>query len=249
MGGLGAFALLLVAILFVLRRHKRRVADQALEDAAYGGPLPATGASPETAERPGLTPLAAAAANFFGRGPRHTRQQSTVSEPTSEQGFYRVGGRKIEPVLGGPRPGKSLEAGHSLDDEGESATHAGAPPPPLSSSGPAAAAAGPSRLPGHPAAPSPVSSAGAAAMPATSRIQEEKEEEAGREPMPVPSPGRDPTPVPSPGRSPTAPSPSRPPEHYTTRPPLGGSAGRDGLGRSLPSHDGSRASKFTEDIV
>jgi hypothetical protein len=230
LGGLCAVALILVAILFALRRHKRRLAEQALDDAGYGGPLPAPSGSRDITERPSVTPFAAAA-SFFSRRSKHSRQQSVASEPTSEQGFYRVGGRKIDPVLGGPRPaGKSLEGGQSFDES--EGGHVRSPPTPISS-----AAAGPSRFSGYTAtttSPTISSAAGptapmAAVIPATARIQEEKDEgESYREATPAPSTRR-PTPTP--------------------RPPLAGAAGRDGLGRSLPSHDGSRASKFTEDIV
>ncbi|KAF8251835.1 hypothetical protein K440DRAFT_637070 [Wilcoxina mikolae CBS 423.85] len=234
LGGLCAFALVLVAILFALRRHKRRLAEQALDDAGYGGPLPTPAGSRGITERSSVTPFAAAA-SLFGRRSRHSRQQSAASEPTSEQGFYRVGGRKIDPVLGGPRPaGKSLEGGQSFFDEGEGG-HVRSPPTPIS------AGAGPSRFSSHTAtSTSPIISSVpgptvpmAAAIPATARIPEEKDEgELYRESTPTGSVRR-PTPTPE----------------FMTRPQLAGAAGRDGLGRSLPSHDGSRASKFTEDIV
>ncbi|KAF8543904.1 hypothetical protein BDD12DRAFT_142459 [Trichophaea hybrida] len=233
LGGLCALALVFVAILFALRRHKRRLAEQALDDAAYGGPLPTPAGPRGITERSRMVPFAAVA-SLLGRRSRHNRQQSAASEPTSEQGFYRIHGRKIDPVLGGPRPaGKSLEGGQSFD-EGEGG-HVRSPSTPIST------AAGPSRLSSHTAtSTSPIISSVpgptvpmAAAIPATARIPEEKDEgEFCRESTPTGSVRR-PTPTPE----------------FITRPQLAGAAGRDGLGRSLPSHDGSRASKFTEDIV
>ncbi|KAI5804492.1 hypothetical protein EDC01DRAFT_627342 [Geopyxis carbonaria] len=246
LGGLAGLGLILFAILMLLKRHKRNLDDREIQNrvnAGYGISPPGSSAGGRTmAERSSDTPFAGAAA-FFRRS-----RQSQVSEPASEEkGFYKVAGtgRKLPPVIGGPRPDPNTSSFYQ-DDDGR---WVGGPGTPVSS----ADAGGPSRYSGFTAttttaspttstAPgssiSPigiaVSPPGTAMSPPVfpiaitgerhSRIQEEFDEvDSVRETTPV---------MPRPG--------------FGSNPSL---AGRDGLGRSLPSHDGSRASRFTEDIV
>ena len=188
---------------------------------------------------------------------------------SDERGFYKVSGRKLEPVLGGPRPrrssvseqqvyhdergaiakevgsgvlakeigGSALVANYGGDDQGDYVKEIGSS---ISSFG-----AGPSRI-SSPTAPILFTGQTMIQPPPpviTEMIPEDSEYEAGYNEIG----GRElstPTPtLPTPPTLPVlSPSPSG-------RPSMGGLAGRDGLGRSLPSLDGSRTSKFTEDIV
>ena len=231
MGGLAGFALILVAMLFAIKWHKRNRAIQARDEAACGGPLP-----------PGSRDMSERTAGLFGSGSGPPRDAAT--EPAA-RGFYRVPGtgRKLPPVIGGSgaieegQPSMEGQQPFFHDDYGTKG-----PLTPTSSAGP-----GPSRFSGHtaisisptiassttPFAASPTSPVGgaAAAFPPPAKIQEERDEGDQQDDVP-----REMTPASLP----------RPPHDYIMRPQLGG---RDGLGRSLPSHDGSRASRFTEDIV
>ncbi|CAZ82003.1 unnamed protein product [Tuber melanosporum] len=278
LGGVAGIALILLAVLYFVKRHKRELVLQARDDAGYGGPVEPAGDQP-------------------------------VAVVPGERGFYKVSGRKLPPVIGGPRPGELASprsaAGSSYyhDDE---ISWIGGPGTPVSSAG-----AGPSRYSGvsggapssptiptapgsttAPVGPAPILPPIGTAMPAgPSRIPEEHESDPE-----LASPGESmPPPLPLPiAKTPSAPgsqtdlsltSPTRPPfsggmssvsvgsagsgkEGRSTGgvpvsagpsvPPASarqrsaeraGSAGKDGVGRSLPSHDGSRASRFTEDIV
>ncbi|KAA8894249.1 hypothetical protein FN846DRAFT_895253 [Sphaerosporella brunnea] len=233
LAGLVALAMLLGLILWLIKRHRRNLVIQARDEAGYGGPPP-----PGTiSERSSANPFAAVAM-FFRR--RSGRDQAVAAEPASEErGFVKVTGRKLEPAIGGPRPpDRSLE-GHRVyhEDVGTKG-----PITPVSSAG-----AGPSRFSGQtgtsisptiasstasflgsPAGPT----GGPAVIPAAAIPAVQEEGDKG-----------------DPPRSETPSTLSRPIPEFHHRPQLGGSAGRDGLGRSLPSHDGSRASRFTEDIV
>lgn len=254
-GGLAGLGLVLALILFLLRRHKRNLVIRARVEAGYGGPPgPEVGDTGDNmTQRSSATPLAAAA-GFFRQQSRHSRQ-SQVSEPASEErGFYKVSGRKLPPVIGGPRP--DFPSTRSVADSSfyhdEEAGWVGGPGTPVSSAGgaggsgggpssmrhsftastasPTSTAAGSSAPPfGH--AVSPVSSGvtpgGAAAVGAVgaSRIPEEDDDSDYED-----------------DATPRAPRPPMFPRQ------LSATGSKDGVGRSLPSHDGSRASKFTEDI-
>lgn len=237
LGGVAGLAFILVAILFLIRRHKREVAAIARDDAGYGGPLGSSGGSP-MAEGSSTTPFALAG-SFFARHSRASRVSESSEAPTvlSETGFYKVSGRKLPPVLGGPRPGygstRSAGGSSSYPDE-DGGTVASTP-----------SVAGPSRYSSITSASPTISNTpmslitpapmlvsathmGSSMAPPPPRIQEEASESDAES------------------------------THKLPRPPLFprqlsaisvGSAGKDGVGRSLPSHDGSRASRFTEDIV
>jgi len=257
LGGLAGLALLLALILMWVKRRKKRLAIQARVDAGYGGPLEiARGGGGGMGEKPSITPLAAAA-GFFRPAKQSRPSESIASDAGEERGFYKVSGRKLPPAIGGPRPdfrsSRSI-TGSSVYPEDDIG---GGPATPVSSVGtgptryssyspmsPVASAAGSSPIsigiaaaPGGPSVPV----GGVAAPPAESRIQEEPSEgEPPSERMETPS--SIPSSIPRATASPTS-------EVGVPRHQLGGTAGRDGLGRSLPSRDGSRASRFTEDIV
>lgn len=238
LGGVAGLAFVLVAILFLIRRHKREVAAIARDDAGYGGPLGLSGGNPMT-EGSSTTPFALAG-SFFARHSRASRVSESSEAPTvlSETGFYKVSGRRLPPVLGGPRPGygstRSAGGSSSYPDE-DGGTVASTP-----------SVAGPSRYSSIASASPTISNApmssstapvlvsathphmGSSMAPPPPRIQEEASESDTES------------------------------THKFPRPPLFprqlssisvGSVGKDGVGRSLPSHDGSRASRFTEDIV
>jgi hypothetical protein len=256
LGGLAGLALLLALILMWVKRRKKQLAIQARVDAGYGGPLEISrgggGGGGGMGERSSMTPLAAAA-GFFRPAKQSRPSESIASDAGEERGFYKVSGRKLPPAIGGPRPdfrsSRSI-AGSSVYPEDDIG---GGPATPVSSVGtgptrysayspmsPVTSAAGSSPIPigiavspgGH-----SVPVGGVAAPPAESRIQEEPNEGE-----PLSERVETPSSIPRATASPIS-------EIGIPRHQLGGTAGRDGLGRSLPSRDGSRASRFTEDIV
>lgn len=237
LGGVAGLAFILVAILFLIRRHKREVAAVARDDAGYGGPLGSSGGNLMT-EGSSTTPFALAG-SFFARHSRASRVSESSEAPTvlSETGFYKVSGRKLPPVLGGPRPGygstRSAGGSSSYPDE-DGGTVASTPSVAGPSRYSSIASASPtiSNAPMSSITPAPIlvsaTHMGSSMAPPPPRIQEEASESDAES------------------------------THKLPRPPLFprqlsaisvGSAGKDGVGRSLPSHDGSRASRFTEDIV
>lgn len=82
-----------------MRRHKRRLREQALDDAGYGGPLP--GRTSGSAFSSIGVAVGAVIGRLVGRG---DAEGAAAEVTTEERGFVRVGGRRLEPVLGGPRP-------------------------------------------------------------------------------------------------------------------------------------------------
>lgn len=256
LGGVAGLAFVLVAVLYLIRRHRREAAATARDEAGYGGPLGSSGG--QMVQRSGITPFALAG-SFFARHPRASRASQSSEAPTvpSETGFYKISGRKLDPVLGGPRPGygSTRSAGGSsfYPDEDGGGTGGGG--------GGSWVAGGSGTITSTPsvAGPSRYSSMTAASASPT----------ASSAPMSLITPIPTPVPATHPhvGSS-MAPPPPRIPEeaaesdtdstHKLPRPPpfprqlsaiSVGSVGKDGVGRSLPSHDGSRASRFTEDIV
>ncbi|KAL7267404.1 hypothetical protein RUND412_010014 [Rhizina undulata] len=233
LGGLAGIALVLWCLLYLLRRWRRLQAIDARVEAGYGPPLAAE------IQNVSGEPFAAAG-GFFARG----SQQSQFSE-TPERGFYKVAGRKLPPVIGGPRPEySSIRSGtgssiYPRTDDGSAGGIFDRSATPVSS---IAGGAGPSRYSAltvattssgpavsvTPIINSPISPMGSSPGPA--RIEEEKVDEIEKE---------------------TAPPSGIPPAFQRQLSIVSGLSvgGKDGVGRSLPSHDGSRASRFTEDII
>lgn len=193
----------------------------------------------------GVAPFALAGSFFRNpRTPRVSQSSDTPTVPsTSEVGFYKVSGRKLAPVLGGPRPGygSTRSAGGSSyypDDDGITVASTPSVVGPSRYSSMTASSTSPtgSTAPmnfSSTAPPAPPSThmpphIGSSMAPPPPRIQEEPVESDNE------STDRLPRPPPFPRQLSTV---------------SVGSAGKDGVGRSLPSHDGSRASRFTEDIV
>ena len=231
-GGVAGLALLAVLLLFLIRWHRRR--NRAIEPAHEPEVAPpGTAQSGAMTERSSNTPLAAAAIapGFFQRfRPLSGQTAASVETAPSERGFQNLGGRKLPSMftagaggLGGGYDKETL-SGSSFYRDSQGNFHGGAGSPT------APGFAGPSAGP-----------AGRGISPGTDA--REKEVAVMR-----PSPAR--TPVTSRGGFEGLPSPPRGP--FTPRgttPPAIGSNPRDALGRSRPSFNGSRGSRFTEETI
>lgn len=192
---------------------------------------PGTAQSAAMTQRSSGVPLAAA--GFFGRLRPYSGQTiATTASETSERGFQNLGGRKIESVLtsggtgyGEPGPAGAKETLSGSSFYRDSQGFYGGPGSSVATAGTAgvgSAAAGPS---------------GQGSIP-TARDKEVAVMRPGpaRTPVTLQSgfavPGV-PRAAPTPANTPPPPPPPRP---------------RDGVGRSHPSFDGSRGSRFTEDV-
>jgi len=218
-GGVAGLALIVFALFLLLKRHKRQRQIQALDDAGYGGPL---AGGPTMAQRSISFLRGGLAAGGRGEAPS--------SDPTdvdpAERGFVKVAGRKLPPAIGGPRPelgsmkSNAQSSYYTGDDSGVGASMS------KSSRG------GPSRYStstvqaANPFASPPSSPTGPGpGLGPPSRLQEPVDTDSIEE-----------------MRTPPKPPPPRPLFNRQL------SLGTDGVGRSHPSHDGSRGSRFTEDI-
>ncbi|KAF8458363.1 hypothetical protein BGX38DRAFT_560704 [Terfezia claveryi] len=218
MGGVAGLALIVFALILLFKRHKRQRQIQALNDAGYGGPL---AVGPSMAQRSISFLRGGIAAG--GRG------EASSSDPTgvdpAERGFVKVAGRKLPPVIGGPRPelgsmrSNAQSSYYTGDDSGVGASMSrssrGAPSQYCTSTVQAA----------NPFASPPSSPTGFGPGLGPSRLQEPVDTDSIEE-----------------MRTPPKPPPPRPLFNRQL------SLGTDGVGRSHPSHDGSRGSRFTEDI-
>lgn len=272
MGGVaGLFIFGLIAFLLLYRRRNRQKRN--LSSQPQGTPLPpgSAGHDVTTTERSSTAPLAAAA--FFKRlRPQSGQTAATTDTTSSERGFQNLGGRKLESVLssrgdgysdpdfsrgmavasspvagpsGGPRrprgfgysPGPSEPETISRsslyrDSQGFPGRNDGDPP---SSSNLRPGSNTTGSVPVYPIPPE-------SGLPpeGVAGFSSGDDEIAVMRPSPARTPvtggfmppPRSPRPIPSP-RSPGTPI-SR--------------GHRDGLGRSHPSFDGSRGSRFTEDM-
>ncbi len=256
-GGVAGLALLLLAILVLLklRKQRRRAEREALESEQQQQQqraLPSGGmAAP-------VIPAAAAAAadnrssrsslplpGFINRMRPMSQQTASTETGSSERGFYKVSGRKIAPALGSGGDGyqgttlSETSFTRGGDDGGRLSphpqTHPGSSGRGSAGGRPVSAASPPLPPPGSPLGPS--GSLGSLA-PGPGGA------ESGGDVMVVmrPSPAR--TPVTSPGPFGRFPSPPSGPSSGPSLRPLRG----DGLGRSHPSQDGSRGSRFTENV-
>ena len=274
-GGISGLVLILLAALLLLRWKKgrlgsgerRTISPPMLQTSAPGNP-PQTG----TTQRSSTTPIAAA--GIFGRFRPSSSQTATTSDTApSERGFQKISGRKLPSVLtsggdgygaagssaaagagavaaskGGPSdhqergvaPGQGPFAGlapglrpstaHSLSGSSfyrdSKGFYGGVVPESTSGSGATEPSGSPTSS--SPTFPSPLAVAGGAKDPG--------------------NPNRKPTIRPGPARQPVMHEagtvPPRPPR--ATPPPPGSHLPRDLLGRSHPSEDGSRTSRFRE---
>jgi len=218
-GGVAGLALIVFALFLLLKRHKRQRQIQALDDAGYGGPL---AGGPSMVQR---------SISFLGGGlTGGGRGGALSSDPTdvdpAERGFVKISGKKLPPVIGGPRP----ELG-SMRSNTQSSYYTG------DGSGVGASMSRPSRGPSrystgavqtaNPFASPPSSPTGPGpGIGLSPRLQEHVDTDSIEE-----------------IRAPPKPPPPRPLFNRQL------SLGTDDVGRSHPSHDGSRGSRFTEDIT
>ena len=195
---------------------------------------PGTAQSAAMTQRSSGVPLAAA--GFFGRLRPYSGQTiATTASETSERGFQNLGGRKIESVLtsggsgyGDPRPAGAKETLSGSSFYRDSQGFYGGPGYPVSTAGAAGVA-------------SSATAMGAAGPSGQSSAPTERDKEVA---VMRPGPARTPVTLQSgfavPGilRGTSTPPRTPPPP---PRP-------RDGVGRSHPSLDGSRGSRFTENV-
>ncbi|KAI4272659.1 MAG: hypothetical protein LQ337_005142 [Flavoplaca oasis] len=274
-GGLAGLALILILILFLLRRHKQvrrqRTISPPIPQSASTEPRATSGTMTERSSA--AVPLASAA--FFRRLRPGSGATATTTETTpSERGFQNLGGRKLESVLSSRGDGFGdipFGAAGTSTTPG-SASARGQPPPsiPITTGAPGAAPghSSPVSLSGssfyrdsqgfyggpgqgqpeaEPASNSSSMFVGPASPPqspthAPSGIPQ------GQEGVAVMRPGPARTPITTPGG---LSSMRGPPARGTPPPQIPGTIQerpRDGLGRSHPSMDGSRGSRFAENI-
>ncbi|KAJ5749153.1 uncharacterized protein N7511_010849 [Penicillium nucicola] len=235
-GSIAGLALLLFLLVYLLRRRGllrgKSGAHAPLSDDAAIGAGAGAGTREITERRSSNDPLFTAsyfAPAFMKRWRQSTqtvRTESTIDSNSSERGFQKISGRKLPPVLthGGDGFGGGLD--------GDSPTLPGFLP---NSPGP-----GPG---GQPVfhAPPPASPYG---MPLDSNYTREIEEyQAPIRPSPVHLPISNTVPV----ATPVTVTPALPVPQPQSAIPIVPQR-PDGLGRNLPSFDGSRSSRFTEGI-
>ncbi|MCJ1336560.1 hypothetical protein MMC09_001836 [Bachmanniomyces sp. S44760] len=239
-GGVAGIAVILLLLLFLLR-WRRKSQNRPL---MIGEPElipPSTARSAPMTERSSNVPIAFAglAPGFFGKlRPRSGQTTATTDTAPSERGFQNFGGRKLESVLtsggdgwGGPGPSsgprsKDIMSGSSFyrDSQG---TYGGR-------------GSEPSSVYGGPSGPAPIP-----VEPLPGRGNDHRTDSALSKEFAVmrPSPAR--TPVTSHGgfsqHRMTTPPPRGTPSPSRSARPIA-----DAVGRSRPSLDGSRGSRFTE---
>ncbi|TGZ83631.1 hypothetical protein EX30DRAFT_87534 [Ascodesmis nigricans] len=262
-GGVAGIVLFAWIILLLIRRHKQKMVINRRVEAGYGGPLP----EPPMIERSSAAPIAPWGFGSFGRNSR----QSAASEPVSEErGFYKVSGRKLPPAIGGPRPDMPARSSSFYQEEENrwlggprTVTPVASPTSsrPSRYSGGTQTSASPTAS-GFPSGNTPFGLSFTAPPPVPPPSQSQPQFQP-----PYANPFLSPTHGPStPGRIPEeygaeeyqgeidrererANTPRMSVQRSRDFTPTSLVSHRDGLGRSLPSLDGSRTSRFTEDIV
>ncbi|KAK6356362.1 hypothetical protein TWF718_000723 [Orbilia javanica] len=254
-GGLAGIGLVVWALLFLLRK-RRRTSERAvgiLGSGTRGGHHRAISAETGAGSvgemsqaRTSLMPSFLAAGGLFGRS-----SADTAAEPT-ERGFVKISGRKLPSMYGGddmvPASIAVANARASVSETGSRNVSGGT----HHAGGASSSARGsvyqdddilhaPSPSPFHPSAARTAMRSGSPAH--VSRISED-------EPAFVQT--RRPPPPP-PLAPPQVNEPSEGSSRYPTPPPgavrrMHSLIGPDGVGRSLASQDGSKTSRFTEDV-
>ncbi|KAI5792406.1 hypothetical protein DFH27DRAFT_613610 [Peziza echinospora] len=236
-GGVAGVALIVLAIFMLFKRHKRLRAIQAIDDAGYGGPM----------QGPSGPSIVSRSISFLGAGvgARHHHRSAAAAaadpEP-AERGFVKVAGRKLPPAIGGPRP----EFGSMRSNAQSTSSYTGGADDSIGT-----AAAGSSGRSSHNIAR--YSSGGSTRAinpfhsPPASPPPPSSMEYPSTRPPPPPPPPRSPS-TQTPPLATKAPPPPPPPPRLPYHRQLS-LTGADGVGRSLASHDGSRGSRFTEDIA
>ena len=248
LGGLAGLVLLLVAALFFLRWYKRRHRPPSQLQNDDESVPPGTSHSDAPMAYNSAAPWGAALAPFLRRmRPHSTATEATTETGTSERGFQKIGGRKIESVLvsggdgydyGGRGPGAGNLSGQSFYRDSSGTYGGGASQNSSMVVGPAS--------PRKSVATSDFTDMSGIAGPSNLSRASDKEVVTM-----MPGPARQAVPSPAyalrshfSGSEAAQPSSERgysPGPTHVIRPP-------DPLGRSRPSHDGSRGSKFAEDV-
>lgn len=247
LGGLAGLALLLVAALFFLRWYKRRrggAGRLGAGDDENAPPGTSNSVAPIT-QNPAAPWGAAALAPLMRRMRPHSMATAATSDTgNSERGFQKISGRKIESVLvsggdgyGGRGPGAGNLSGQSFYRDSTGTYGGGDSQNSSMIVGPAS--------PRKSAATSDFTDmSGIAGLSNIGRASDKEvvTMRPGPARQPVTSPAFTFTPQPDdqPVPLPVDPGASPAPSHRLQRP--------DPLGRSRPSHDGSRGSKFAEDL-
>ncbi|MCJ1387297.1 Mucin-21 [Xylographa bjoerkii] len=232
-GGVAGLTIILVFLLVLLRWKRRRMLNQQLRDedpefappgTAQSGMAMAESAAPLAGT--GLVP-------FFRRLRPHSGQTiaTTTTTASTERGFQNYGGRKIESVLvsggdgyGGPNPGNTANLSTtSFYRDAQGNTYGG------TGSAPSSMYVGPGSPPTSPRRPTAGASVQSDPRASDTEVAVMR---SGPARTPVTTRG-----FASPPRPAATPQPTPPP---IIRP--------DAVGRSHPSLDGSRGSKFAEDI-
>ena len=241
-GGVAGFAFILVLILFFLRRYREghqagRMIRHGESDASSAGAMAIASDDPSQKvknHRFSYTPFGAAAMIRKFR-PGSQLNASSAAAP-SERGFYRVSGRKLPPVLGGAG-GDGYGGGIPNEVMSETSFH-------RESQG---------TFRGMMTPPEATSAGARWASEVTNTAGAERPPKSPASANPRPEDHGDPVLRSSPARTPgvvVGPSLALPGTLSS-----GAEAGarrprpRDGVGRSHPSHDGSRGSRFTEDVL
>ena len=232
-GGVAGFTIVLVFLLFLLRWKRRRMLNQQLRDEDPEFAPPGTAQS-RAAMAESAAPLAGTGlVPFFRRLRPHSGQTiaTTTTTASTERGFQNLGGRKIESVLtsggdgyGGLAPNSAANLSTtSFYRDAQGNTYGG------TGSTPSSMYVGPGSPPASPRRPA----VGATVHPDPRASDKEVAVlRSGPARTPVTTRGFE-----SPPRSVATAEPIPPP---IIRP--------DALGRSHPSFDGSRGSKFAEDL-
>ncbi|KAF2656160.1 hypothetical protein K491DRAFT_704146 [Lophiostoma macrostomum CBS 122681] len=226
-GSLAGAAILLALILFLLRRHKQKQRGGALQlsGADVGDNQPIASSGQQMATRSSVVPSSAVA--FFNRFSGASRSTADTST-TAERGFQRISGRKLPSAFSEGMTSEQFARGQGTlsgssfytDDQGFYG--------------------GPGDL--------------AAAAAANKEFGKETGEPSATGAM-----GRKERIMPSPARTPVIHHPDDAPTWGTSRngggstlsPPVSPNPDHPAigtLGRSHPSHDGSRSSRFTENV-
>ena len=270
-GVAGLIFFCLIAILLLYRRRNRQRRNLTSHTQATSLPPGSAGQDVTTTERSSTAPLAAAA--FLKRlRPQSGQTAATTDTTPSERGFQNLGGRKLESVLssrgdGYSEPGMSAGmAAASISGAGPSSVprqrpgfgHSPGPSEPGSISRSSLYRESQGFQGGNDGDPPLSSSLRPGSTTTTSMAAYPIPPESGLPPEGVAGFGSGDTEIaimrPSPARTPVTggfvPPPRSPrniPSPRSPGTPI--SRGhRDGLGRSHPSFDGSRGSRFTEDM-
>ncbi len=237
-GGVAGLTIILVFLLFILRWRRRKMLDRQLRNGDFETAPPGTAQSTAAMAQSAAPFAETGLVPFFRKlRPRSGQTTATIDTASTERGFQNLGGRKIESVLvsggdgyGGPGRGSVGNVSSSSFYRDSQGTYGG--PGSLPSSMFVGPGSPPMSPPMSPLKSHPVSGEFGAYPDARALEKEVAVMRPGPNRVPMRSPGFSRT-------SSTAPAPNVIP------PPM---IRPDTIGRSHPSLDGSRGSKFAENI-